>query len=290
MFWKPTIVTGMLLMSSALTAHAQSYKFRSYHHGTDSIPINDLNNSMSVGVVQTPGNTKITCFTQVGGTRTFLADPKQTVKSTNCNGINKAGTIVGNYQGVNGIQTGFVYSNGIFTDIIDPKGELTEANAINDKGVIVGVYSIGNYSYGFVFDGKKYRDVTIGGTPTLFSPTGINDKGQISGNYLKTFTDTYHGFLLDGKKLTSVDFPNATNTVLYNMNDKGEIAGVWEDDHQKDHGGVYASAMATYYTTDVPDADGTTVQGIDDQESLSGYYFGSSGVAVGFVAHGSLTK
>jgi len=78
---------------------------------------------------------------------------------TDALGINDKGQIVGTYVDSNGVEHGFLYSNGIYTTLNDPlagsKG--TVAFGINDKGQIVGYYFDSNgVEHSFLYSNGIY--------------------------------------------------------------------------------------------------------------------------------------
>jgi probable HAF family extracellular repeat protein len=80
-------------------------------------------------------------------------------------GINDSGQIAGswNYIGdLPGALHGFIYTNGTFTDLVDPNAALvrTSANAINNVGQVVGDYAYAPFvSRGFLYSGGVYTDI-----------------------------------------------------------------------------------------------------------------------------------
>jgi hypothetical protein len=63
----------------------------------------------------------------------------------------------------------------------------------------------------------------------------INLSGQIAGNY-QSSDGKWHGYLLSNGTYTSIDYPNATQTQVYGLNDLGELSGNWVDAAGHDHG------------------------------------------------------
>jgi hypothetical protein len=57
---------------------------------------------------------------------------------------------------------------------------------------------------------------------------GINDLGQIVGQYVVS-GDGLHGFLKDGDDYITIDYPNGSNTWLYDINNNGQIIGQAHD-------------------------------------------------------------
>ena len=131
------------------------------------------------------------------GTFTSIDVPGATF--TEAMGINDRGQIVGDYRDSAGVH-GFLDTNGTFTAIDVPGANgVTAATGINNLGQIVGHYNDGTFiEHGFVETNGKFAtfDVPGGTEPT---PHGINDFGQIVGDYFKTnpggLGSTIAGFL-----------------------------------------------------------------------------------------------
>jgi probable HAF family extracellular repeat protein len=51
---------------------------------------------------------------------------------------------------------------------------------------------------------------------------GINDRGQIAGGYT-TADGHQRGFLLTGRRYTTIDAPGGTDNIAVDINDRGEI-------------------------------------------------------------------
>src|SRR5437773_1746503 len=60
---------------------------------------------------------------------------------------------------------------------------------------------------------------------TLTAAIGINDRGQIVGNYVTS--GTMHGFLLDQGTFTTIDVPGASVTGAYEINARGQMVGFY---------------------------------------------------------------
>jgi hypothetical protein len=128
-----------------------------------------------------------------GGTFITIGVPGATF--TSVSGINDAGQIVGSYETGEGEPKGFVDNGGVFTTISAPGATILSANGINDAGQIVGTYglelkvdgkTIGSTTRGFVDNGGVFTTISVSGaTPfTDTFATGINDAGQIVGDYI----------------------------------------------------------------------------------------------------------
>ena len=136
-------------------------------------------------------------FVDNGGVFTRISVPG--ALTSYANGINDAGQIVGTYitAEINGKELGFVDNGGTFTTISVPGALVlgTVANGINDAGQIVGTYGLelkvdgktqGSTTQGFVDNGGVFTTISVSGaTPfTGTWATGINDAGQIVGDYI----------------------------------------------------------------------------------------------------------
>jgi len=179
-----------------------------------------------------------------------LANPSSPA-FTIINGINSAGTLVGDYQDAKGVLNGIVGTSGAFTAFVDPQATtITVAAGINSAGDIVGFYQNGSGYHGFL----DTPGTSSGGFTTINDPVanavntqaeGINDLGQIVGYYQDSATGLYHGFLdnyATGSFL-SLDDPMfapgaplpATNpfgrqgTFIYGINNSQSIVGSYTD-------------------------------------------------------------
>jgi hypothetical protein len=65
---------------------------------------------------------------------------------------------------------------------------------INDSGEVVGIYSIGETEYGFVFSGGTYTTILVPGSDRT-QVLGINDSGQLVGDYSVSSIPQTDGFL-----------------------------------------------------------------------------------------------
>jgi probable HAF family extracellular repeat protein len=117
-----------------------------------------------------------------------------------------------------------VYEAGVFTSF-DAPGP-SEPWAINDNGQIVGYYTVGGTSHGFLYDNGVL--MTIDPPGALYSgANGVNNQGQIVGHY--SDSQGVHGFLYDKGVFTSFDVPNAPQTFPLGINNYSQIVGYVQD-------------------------------------------------------------
>jgi probable HAF family extracellular repeat protein len=119
-------------------------------------------------------------------------------------------------------------------------------------------------------------------------PFGINDSGEIVGNYVDS-NSVLHGFLYSNGTYTTVTDPSARTdsgfqgfgTYAHSINGSGQIVGYYVDATTNgDRGFLYSGGPnGTYTTLDDPSAEqgsgvGTVAFGINDLGQIVGYYVG----------------
>ncbi|MBV8798672.1 MAG: hypothetical protein JO208_02515 [Alphaproteobacteria bacterium] len=133
----------------------------------------------------------------------------------------------------------------------------------NDADVYVGDYldTDGATRVGYQGKGAKFlSQITLpkvkGVTST--NPRQINNNNVIAGGYIDS-SGVQHGFVLDGKKLTSFDHPKAVGvTIAEGINDAEQIAGLYQDTSGNRHGFLLDFSTGKY--TAIDPGDGSTAQ------------------------------
>jgi hypothetical protein len=131
---------------------------------------------------------------------------------------------------------------GYYYTPIDPPGSIsTQAQGLNDNGVVVGSYSdSGGTSYGFVDNSGAYTQLA----PTPASGCGafagdcnvawgVNNSGAVVGSFYTTTGPTIndgaeHGFLYTNgnySTFTQLDVPGAESTAAYGISNDGIVVG-----------------------------------------------------------------
>lgn len=141
--------------------------------------------------------------------------------------INARGDIVGFYM--NGPTTqGFLRSNaGEFTEIKYPGSLKTWAYGISPQGEIVGEYQDSEGFFGFLRarDGSFTKLQVSDSQET--AAYKINARGEIVGYYWDSANPPKsHGFLWRAGVFTTVDYPDATHTMIHGFNSEGEMCGM----------------------------------------------------------------
>jgi probable HAF family extracellular repeat protein len=190
---------------------------------------------------------------------------------TQAYGINNKGQVVGGYGYANGEVHGFLYADGVFTPFDVPRANNTVLYAINDQGLLVGEYDVDSSSrwHGFLYADGQFTTLAVpfeGATAT--HPYGVNNQGQVVGNYWTT-AERYHGFLYEDGIYTPIDVPQAVWTLAYEINQPGQIVGQ-SVDQSGGHGFLYDDGAFTLL--DAPHAQGTIALGVNDLRQIVGIY------------------
>lgn len=165
------------------------------------------------------------------------------------NGVNNHDVAVGSYLNAAGRYRSYTYNikTGKFALVTKP-GAPTGGNApnlealgINNAGDVVGEYT----TSGHTLDG--FIKLASGGFHTIAVPgavetvaIGVNDNDTVVGAYIDGpgSAGGIHGFIWRiGGNFTMVDDPNSSGiTVLFDINDEGDIVGYYDDSHDDING------------------------------------------------------
>jgi probable HAF family extracellular repeat protein len=228
----------------------------------------------------------------LGGTNVFIrADRSDCVTAPSATtitfyGLNSAGTAAGWCTTTSGVQIGFTFSKGVFTDIHISGATLVNANGINDSGAVVGTYVASNgVQHGFLLQGGTLTNIDPPGTTSLNTAWDINNAGVItvygvnsSGTYLSfTTADGGHTF-------TAFHAPGegSTGTAIHQINHNGDIVGTYFDSSGNRHGVLYHGGQ--FFSFDDPNGVGSTrADGLNDNLVMVGRYgsgvYGGTGFA-----------
>ncbi len=217
-----------------------------------------------------------------------------TVDNPNCTslisfyGINSAQGLAG---WCNSPTIAFTYANKKFTTISPPGATSTEANGINDKGVVVGSYvDSAGVTHGFALSGKKYTTLDVPGSASYSVAWSINNSGVIavygldsSGNYISFTTKN------NGKTYTPFSYSGAgtLGTVIHAVSNKGDIVGTYFDSNSLGKGVLLHKGK--YYPFQEKNDCGTSpcstrADGLNGALQIVGRYTPSDGSNHGFIA------
>jgi len=118
------------------------------------------------------------------------------------------------------------------------------------------------------------------------SAFGVNNAGIAVGYYVDQ-NKVMHGYIVQGRMLTTVDDPNGRDTFCNNVNDRADfsVVGQYTNLSGMPVGFVYKDGQFT----DVPGPVGATGSGavsINKNGDIAGYYLDSAGVAHGYLLRG----
>ena len=162
-------------------------------------------------------------------------------------GINNSGQVVGMAQIPDGTFHAFVYQNGLMTDLntlINANLGLTllGAEAINNKGQIAGIATAANgKEYVYLYDNKTVSAYEM---QNVNNVTGLNDSGQIIGNYLVN-SPTPYAFMLNNGILSDIHALQGTCTDAFAINSNGSVVGSFIGQNYENHAFVYNDGVLT---------------------------------------------
>ena len=138
--------------------------------------------------------------------------------------INKFDVLAGTYTSSNGWGHGFIYRDGVFTDIGTVGGPYSEITAMNDRGAVVGKSLAANFQYHpFVYEDGVMKDLgTFGGAFGV--ATGINSHGVVVGSAYDA-TNQIHAFVHDGAGLRRLFPDRAGMSQAFGINNRGAVIG-----------------------------------------------------------------
>jgi probable HAF family extracellular repeat protein len=204
---------------------------------------------------------------------------------TEASGINDLGQVVGTYTDSVGIPHGFMYQNGVYTTLDYPSAAHNYLFGINDAGSVVGSFSPvvprGPYSASLQ-EGGVWSAYDFPGHET--DGRAINSLGHIVGIYNAGVGTPDHGFLKVGDTYTTIDFPGATITYVFGLNDAGTISGSYRDTMGLVRGFVYSAGV--YTSVNYPSANETIVTGINNSNKIVGWKIEANKVS-GFLFNAS---
>jgi probable HAF family extracellular repeat protein len=139
---------------------------------------------------------------------------------------------------------------------------------------------------GFVLSEGRYREFEAPSPRVELFPSGINDEGYVTGEYIRP--DRESGFVRDERgRISTFDVPGAKGTEAVKINDRRQIVGRYSEDTPfvDDSTRVRGYVRDRDGTTriDAPGAVHTLPTAINDRGDVVGYYVDSRGTTHGFV-------
>jgi probable HAF family extracellular repeat protein len=204
-----------------------------------------------------------------GSIVTTIDDPNAWTGTTICWGVNSSGTVVGSYDKLGGnVVQGFMYKNGVFTDVGPAGAPFSSAYGINDRGEIVGQFrdTYGAYK-GFLYNGSSYQTLIPPGA-TSAAAFGINKTGNVTLQWLDS-NNVDESSVFDGTTYTAVNVPGATGTFADGIDSAGDVVFLWTDSQNNYHSALLLNQK--YYKFSNPLCSlGTYAYGINDNKIMVG--------------------
>lgn len=157
-----------------------------------------------------------------------------------------------------------------FTTIDPPGSVATQVFGINDAGTVSGTYSDTNTAHGFFLTpGGTVTTFDVKGALTTFG-AGINGEDAVPGFWYDATTKTNRGFLRTPRgKIKTFDPEGSVQTDPRVVNDKGVVAGDYDDSGYDSHGFVRRTD-GTIISFDPSGGIQTRVTGINDGGTVVG--------------------
>ncbi|HEY7265113.1 MAG TPA: hypothetical protein VH589_26980 [Trebonia sp.] len=217
---------------------------------------------------------------------------------TQVTGLNDRGVTVGFWSPTNtgngDANFGFYWLNGRFHTVNFPTRNnatppVNQLLGVNNHDVAVGFYTDakGN-SHGYTFSifGHRFHSVTVRGA-TSVTATAINNRNDVAG-FFTNAAGTTESFLRTGLGRTyTLAVKGASMTQALGVNDFHAVVGVYTvgtGDAAVTHGFIW-TPLKGFRTVDDPQGIGTTtINGVNDQGDIVGFYADAAGNTHGFAA------
>jgi len=230
---------------------------------------------------------------------------------TQVTGINDKGDTVGFWSSMNNASMindnhGFYKLHGggfhtaDFPTGTPAKPPVDQLLGINNSDVAVGFWTdAADNSHGYELNigTGKYSSVTDPGAPgTSLTAAAINNNGDVAGIYTNPATGATDGFLKAHGQFTDLAVPGAVMTQALGVNDHDEVVGTYQTgtlEGARLHGFTWTPAGG-FTTIEDPNVGPsgfpgvnngeTTVNGVNDEGVLVGFYLDANGITNGFLA------
>ena len=215
----------------------------------------------------------------------FPAYPGSAPLSTEVNGINNSGEIVGNYHPVGGGWQGFSYSGGVFSSVNAFGGSYNIPYGVSNNGEIVG--TVGDFTavQGYLYSGGVFTAIDAAPYPANDTiANGVNSSGAIVGISGSSGSGVLNSSFLDmGGVFTPIAMPGELVTFASGINDAGMIVGGASNDGFATGPG-FIDNHGVFTAINFPGATSTVLAGINNLDQIVGQYVDQNGNIEAFVA------
>jgi probable HAF family extracellular repeat protein len=220
-------------------------------------------------------------FVLSGGVFTTIDVPN--AGTTSAAAINDLDQVVGS----DNLGEGFLYDipTQTFSTIAYPgQGYITFPAAINNAGTIAGTIQLAGPAHldeGFELSNGIYTRITVPGSQSSFT-SGVNNSGEIIGNYLNASGVCCYTFLVIQDKYQRFVVPGIPSAVGVGINDGGTIVGTWFPPSGKPYQAGFLFANGTFQPLRFPHENSTYAAGINNFGEVVGYFVNQNGFSHGF--------
>jgi hypothetical protein len=219
---------------------------------------------------------------------------------TQVTGLNNIGVTVGFWSNMNNANNtnpnfGFYTTDGHhFHSVNFPTGNnasppVNQLLGVNDSDIAVGFYTDSKATnHGYSYDIRKHRfhRINVSGDSNL-TAAGINNWNDVAG-FATNSAGVTEGYLLRGDgKLFRLNYPGATATQAFGVNDGDEVVGAYTvgtGNAAMTHGFVWTPGFGFMNVDDPNGIGATTINGVNDHGDLVGFYTDSAGNVDGLLA------
>jgi probable HAF family extracellular repeat protein len=219
-----------------------------------------------------------------------------TEKTSEPAAISDKGEVVGYFSDANYVHHGFVWYNGLATQVDANGATQTGLVAINGIGIAAGNYGVSNTcSLAFTYDTATGQQTTIGSCPTgqdtALYAASINRSGAVagSGGGVPGCTTTVCGFIARGgsivRRISAPGAGSGFGTLVAGINDHNELTGHFFLADGSEEGFTFGSGAFTKF--DLFD-DATDPAFITNDGTVGGSLFGDgTPQTLGFTLNGN---
>ena len=169
-----------------------------------------------------------------------------------------------------------------FVKVAYPGAIYTDANGINNAGIVVGTYADAQeILHGYMFDGVNYTTVDYPGSVNNFV-FGIGPNGEILGTHADIITGYWAPWVKDaqGFRLIANPYPSAD---VRHINTAGKIVGSWDTGGPTPEPAKGFQLVGEQFTpVEPPGARMSIANGINEAGIISGSFFDTANRLHGF--------
>jgi hypothetical protein len=219
---------------------------------------------------------------------------------TQVTGLNNDGITVGFWVDGKGANNGFYYSHKHFHTVNFPTNsnaspQVDQLLGVNDKGVAVGFYTDAkgtNHGFSYNTSTHRFRTITVSGDSNV-TVAAVNNENDVAGFATNSAGNTEAFLLRSDGKLYRLNFPGASATQAFGLNDGDEVVGsytVGTGSTATTDGFVWAPGFG-FQTVNDPNGIGSTlINGVNNRGTLVGFYTDASGNTDGLLAKSNLGR